>query len=393
MSDRDDATERPRSELLRGARLVYIAPESGSGGVGDYATDFVEAVRPHLGSVVEIRHGAPGSLTLRELLAQRASLRRLVAEPGAPDTIVHAEQSGGGILPFWAPYRLRVGANTATVHDPPLAVWFPLRTRLLARHRLLGHAVNFPLSLVGGLLESRVNAGRHLFALSRTGAAALDSVMTRSTVSAASMVVPERVPLPAVADRPAAIGLFGYVYRGKGFESLRMLRESLDDDILIRVAGRGTAELPGIPGVEVLGEVEGPQEDAFFASIRMLVVPYTARTVYFREALPAASTVTRAFAYRTPVLCTRQGALRELADDGGVLQVDGGAQALAFAANSAVWDSELLGRLESETAILGAQRTADAVVDSFLRVWSVRLRSSQRRSSRGGVPRIRAGAR
>lgn len=363
---------RSAREWLRTARLVYVAPEAGTGGVGDYASDFIEAVRPHVGSVVEYRDGGPGSTSLREVVARRRALRTLVEDPAAPPTIVHAEQSGGGMLPFWGPWRIRAAANTATVHDPPLGIWFPLRTRLLARYRLLGHAVNFPLSLIAVPLESRVNAGRDLFALTRVGANALRSAMTRSTVAATSLFVPRRPDLPSVAERPLAIGLFGYVYRGKGFESLQALRENLDADILIRVAGRGTKNLPPIPGVEILGEVEGEAEDEFFASIRMLVVPYNARTVYYREAIPAASTVSRAIAYQTPVLCTAQGALRELAEDGGALVVSGGGAELAAAANLAVRDSELLTRLESETALLRAARTAEKVIEDFLRVWGSR---------------------
>jgi glycosyltransferase involved in cell wall biosynthesis len=354
---------------LRDARLVYVAPESGSSGVGDYASDFIEAVRPHFGSVVEYRHRGPGTATLRELLAHREKLRALIEDPDAPPTIVHAEQSGGGMLPFWGPYRVKAVANTATVHDPPLGIWFPLRTRFLARNRIVGHAINLPLSLVAVPLEARINAGRDLFALTRTGSTALRSTMSKSTVTTTSLFVPQRPALPPVPDRPLAIGLFGYVYRGKGFDSLRALRDQLDDDIEIRVAGRGTDTLPSIPGVRVLGQVDGQAEHDFFASIRMLMVPYNARTVYFREAIPAASTVSRAIAYQTPVLSTAQGALRELEEDGGSVVVQGGATELAAAANVAVRDIALLNRLESEAASLRRSRSAEAVIKDFLAVW------------------------
>ena len=362
------ATE-PAQSRLRDARLVYVAPEAGSSGVGDYASDFIEAVRPHFGTVVEYRHRGPGTATLRELLAHRTKLRALIEDPAAPPTIVHAEQSGGAMLPFWGPYRVSAVANTATVHDPPLGIWFPLRTRFLARNRILGHAINLPLSLIAVPLESRVNSGRDLFALTRAGSTALRSVMTRSTVTTTSLFVPQRPPLPPVPERPLAIGLFGYVYRGKGFDSLRAFRDGLDDDIEIRIAGRGTEKLPSIPGVTILGQVDGQAEHDFFASIRMLAVPYNARTVYFREAIPAASTVSRAIAYQTPVLSTDQGALHELAEDGGSVVVPGGIAELARAANATIRDPELLGRLEAEAAALRTARSADAVIKDFLAVW------------------------
>ena len=367
MTDLEAARSR-----LREVRLVYVAPEAGSSGVGDYASDFIEAVRPHFGSVVEYRHRGPGTATLRELLAHRTKLRALIEDPTAPPTIVHAEQSGGGMLPFWGPYRVNAVANTATVHDPPLGIWFPLRTRFLATNRVLGHAINLPLSLFAVPLESHINAGRDLFALTRSGSDALRSSMSKSTVTTTSLFVPQRPELPPVPERPLAIGLFGYVYRGKGFDVLRSLREKLDDDIEIRVAGRGTQQLPNIPGVTILGEVDGQAEHDFFASIRMLVVPYNARTVYFREAIPAASTVSRAIAYQTPVLSTAHGALRELAEDGGSIVVDGAGAELAAAANAAVRDTELLSRLESEAAILRRARSADAIIKDFLAVWQSR---------------------
>jgi polysaccharide biosynthesis protein PslF len=356
---------------IRTARLVYIAPEAGSSGVGDYASDFAAAIRPHVGELVQVRHPGPGGETLGSVLRQRRELRRLLRRGDRP-TIVHAEQSGGALLPFWGPLGLRARVSSATVHDPPLGVWFPLRTRLLARHRLLGHAVNLPLSLLAGPLERRVDAGRHLFALSRLGGERLAGTMRRSTISTTWLFVPQRPALPPVPERPLAVGLFGYVYRGKGFDALAALRRALDPAIAIRVAGRGTDRLPALDGVEVLGAVDGAAEDAFFASIRMLLVPYTPRVVYGRVATPAASTVSRAVAYRTPVLALRHGALAELEEDGGAIVVDGGPAELASAAAAALADGRRLRELEAQSAALARRRSAAEIAADFVRAWEDR---------------------
>lgn len=353
---------------LSSATLVYIAPRSGRSGVGDYADEFIDVVRPHVGRVVEIRTDGPGTDTVRGLRAGRRQVRGIVAEAAGP-VIVHTEQSGGEMLPFWGPYGLDGVTVTSTVHDPPLAVWWPFRTRFVASRRLLSHGIHYPIKGLTARLERRVNAGRTLFALSRTGADHLRGLMTRSEVRASSLFVPERDEATPVAERPRAVGLFGYVYRGKGFDSLAELRAHLDPSIAIRVAGRGTEQLPAIDGVEVLGEVNGADEDAFFTSIRALVVPYVARRIYGVEAMPAASTVSRAIAYGTPVIARAQGSLRELEADGCAVVVDGDSADLARAANALIDDDERLAALAAGACALRTSRSAERVVDDYLAHW------------------------
>ncbi len=354
---------------LSETRLVYVAPRAGESGVGDYADEFIAAVRPHFGEVVEYRHGGPGKASLRQLLRQCKEVRATVRDAGGRRTIVHTEQSGGGLLPFWGPVGLRDVQVTSTVHDPPLTVWWPFRTRLAARNRLLGHAIHYTLRRQTEWLEARVNAGRTLVALSRLGARELGGAMTRSRIVASSLFVPARPELDAVAQRPMAIGLFGYVYRGKGFDVLSELRRHLDPRITIRIAGRGTESLPAQDGVEILGEVLDDDEDAFFNSIRMLLVPYTARHVYGREAYPAASTVSRAMAYGTPVLVRGHGALRELGQDGGAVVVDGDAAELAATANELLHDADRLAELEAGARRVRVEHSAERVIEDFLRIW------------------------
>ncbi|OFI37288.1 hypothetical protein BIU82_09390 [Arthrobacter sp. SW1] len=360
---------------LGGHRLIYVAPESGSGGVGDYSDDFAAAVRPHFGSVQEYRHPGPGGDGVLDLIRHRRALRKLLAaEPDVP-TIVHCEQSGGSMVPFWAALGLeRTGRRgevsvSATVHDPPYAVWWPFRSKLVARSRVLSHGIHLPLHKLTRYLEAWGNRSRLLFTLSRLGAEKLGDVMTTARIVPSAHFVPERPVLAPVTERPLAIGLFGYVYRGKGFDMLAELREALDDDITIRVAGRGTEVLEPMPGVEILGEVNGPEEDAFFESIRMLLVPYGGRKSYGREAFPATGTVSRAIAYQTPVLARSYGSLRELEGDGGAVVVEGDAAELAAAANSLLRDAEAMARLQVETAELRTKRSMARIAEEFVAAW------------------------
>lgn len=358
------------TNILAGYRLIHLAPHSGTSGVGDYADDFIAAVSPHFAQVREYRHGGPGDDTLRDIIRHRRNLRRFIDEEPDVPTIVHSEQSGGAVTPFWATLGLRGVVVTATVHDPPYAVWWPFRTRLAARSRVLNHGIHLPLSRLTPRLEAWANRSRTLFTLSSLGARKLREVMRRSTVLPAALIVPERAALDPVARRPLAVGLFGYVYRGKGFDGLQALRAALDDDILIRVAGRGTEKLEPMPGVEILGEVNGPEEDAFFNSIRMLMVPYGGRVSYGREAFPAASTVTRSIAYGTPVLARAYGSLRELDADGGAVVVDGGTEELCQMANTLLRDGDRLTVLEAGTAVLKDKWSATSVTQMFLDGWA-----------------------
>lgn len=355
---------------LEQMRLIYVAPRSGVGGVGDYADEFAAAARHYVGEVIEYRHGSPGSDSARDLNRHRKNIRALVDESGVQNTIVHCELSGGALVPFWGTWRLGGATITATVHDPPRAVWWPMRTRFLAEHRVLTHGIHFVLNKPMTVFERRVLRGRTLFALTETGAAHLRLAMPASRVVAVPILVPERPELAPAAERPLAVGLFGLVYRGKGFDKLQQLRDMIDDDILIRVAGRGTEQLEGGPGIEIVGAIEGNGEDAFFGSIRLLIVPYGRRVLYGGVAYPASATSARGIAYQTPLVVQNYGALVEAQTDGIAIAVDGELSDLARAANSLARDIDALTGLGHRASQLRLERAPENVIKEFVKVWS-----------------------
>lgn len=351
--------------ILSDYRLVYVAPRSGVGGVGDYADDFAAAVRPHFRDVVEYRHDGPGSDSVRDILAHRTAIEKLVDDPER--TIVHCELSGGSVVPFWATRKLSGDPPvTATVHDPPGLVWWPARTKFLAGQKVLNHGVHYPFRALWRRLERAIAGKRTFFALTRAGADSLAAEYPAATAKASTLFVPERPDLVPAEDRPLAVGLFGLVYRGKGFDQIQQLRDRLPADIAIRVAGRGTEQLPPVDGVEIVGEVNDTDEDAFFASIRALVVPYGRRTIY-GDAFPASSVVTRAIAYQTPIVCMKYGALAE--SDGGAVVVDGGIENIADATAALVHDDIALGTLRREVEALRQNNTPELVAEDFLAEW------------------------
>ena len=308
------------SASLKDHRLVFVGPAEGQTAVGDYSENFVRAVRPYFGDVVEVRTAGPGGDAVRDIVRYRRAVADAVRQGQPGRVLLHAELAAGGVAAFWCMVGLGDLPATATIHDPPQGIWWPARTRLVARNRWLMHGLHYPLRPVSRRLEGAVNGRRTLFALSRMGSQSITITYPRTNVVYVPHLVKERPEIKPAEHRPNAIGFFGHVYRGKGFEQIERIRRLLPDDITIRVAGRGTEQLRDSKGVEIVGPVDGPDEDAFFESVRAIVIPYNKRH-WYAETYPASGAVAHAASYRTPVVCTDYGALAELGEATGAVVV------------------------------------------------------------------------
>jgi glycosyltransferase involved in cell wall biosynthesis len=176
--------------------------------------------------------------------------------------------------------------------------------------------------------------------------------------------------------RPKAIGFFGHVYRGKGFDLVSQIRAGLPDDIAIRVAGRGTESLPRADGIEIVGGVDGPTEDAFFESIQALVVPYGKR-LWYDETYPASGVMAHATANRTPIVCTDYGSLAELDEKTGAIVVRTGtteseavAKNLMTAITSLLNDPARLTELGEYSEKTRQARSGARTAEAFAAAWS-----------------------
>ena len=305
---------------LRDHRLVFVAPADGETAVGDYAENLVRALRPHFGEIVERRTRGPGAEGVADIREHRRAVAEAVRQGPPGRTILHAELAAGGIAPFWSTAGVRGVPVTATVHDPPQGIWWPARTKYVARHKYLMHGMHYPLRPASRVLEGAVNGRRTIFGLSQIGRLSIEMTYPRVNAVYVPYLVADRPAIKPAQDRPKAVGFFGLVYRGKGFEQIARIRRELPDDILIRVAGRGTESLPRQDGVEILGGVEGPAEDEFFESVRAIAIPYGKRHFY-AETYPASSVAAHAFAYRTPIVCTGYGSLAEFGEETGAMVV------------------------------------------------------------------------
>jgi hypothetical protein len=355
---------------LASASLLYLAPRGGTSGVGDHADDFLAAVAPHLGEVVELRHGPPREDGIRDVMRVRRALRSALEERRGRTVIVHAELSGGSLAGLWATAGADASVRTATLHDPPRPVWYPYLTKGLARSRYVVHGAHLPLNRLTARMERRLMRGVDAFALSAEGVESMAAAGVGASQTVSHLLVAERPALPPAGERPRAVGLFGHVYRGKGFEQLVAIRQALDPGIALRVAGRGTADLPPTPGVEILGEVEGAAEDDFFASVRALLLPYERRYVYGSEVFPASSVLMRAIAYRTPSLSTGVGPLTSAAKNGATIALDGDGSDIAAAAAAFVDDPLALQAATDDLTAFAATQTAESAIAPYLQAWS-----------------------
>jgi len=365
---------------LQDYRLVFVGPANGKTAVGDYSEDFVTGVRAHFGEVVEVRTGGPGDESVADVRRYRKAVAAHVAQGKPGRVLVHAELSTAALAPFWSTARLKAVPVTSTVHDPPQGVWMPARTRFVAGSRLLNHGIHYPLRPVSRALEGAVYGDRMLFALTETGRRSIARTYPSTQTRYIPHLVRDRPLIKPPQERPKAIGFFGHVYRGKGFEQIERLRELLPDDIAIRVAGRGTEALPKAPGIDILGAVDGPDEDAFFESVRAIVVPYGKRHFY-ADSFAASGVVAHAMAYRTPVVTTDYGALAELDEQVGALVVrvnqsatppESGtvAMELAKAVESLFSDRARLTELGEAVEKARQERSTARTAEAFVAAWS-----------------------
>jgi hypothetical protein len=365
-----DAVPVPNTSPIP-ATLILVAPRVGSGGVGDYAEEFIAAAVPNFAAFREIRTAGPGNVGVLDVLRDRRRLSRAVQESlPAGQVVVHYELSAASLGPFWLlAGRPRGIATTATVHDPPLAAWWPFRFKWVARSKLFHHGIHLPLRPLSARLERRLLRDTTLFALSEVGAAALRESFPACTVLSTWHFVPPRPALKPASQRPLAVGLYGHASKGKGFDRLVELRRELPPEVEIRVAGRGTEQLPPIPGVTILGAVEGPQEDAFFESVRAILLPYDKTSRFYGNILPASGVASRAFAYRTPVIGFDSGTLGEASRAGGLIVVPASVRELAGVAHRTITTATELERLDRQITELQNGRTVALAAAPFLAYW------------------------
>jgi hypothetical protein len=347
-------------------RVIVLAPREGSSGVGDHATLLIEALRPRV-EVVELRHGVAKDDSVRALWRFRRTLRDLVRE-SPPGTVVHAEVSGGSSHAFWAMRGLDV-RRTATLHDAPRPFWLPFLSRGVARFRLLRAALLRVLGPLNLALERRWMRDVDVVALSGVGAQAIRELGIARTVTESRLLIPERPPIAPVWDRPPAVGLFGHVYRGKGFDLLRQLRSLLPDDVTLRVAGQGTEFLDEIAGVEISGPIFGTDEDDWFASVRVIVLPYFRAPIGGLAALAASAVHAEAMAYATPCLALAWPTMDELGTEGGCEVVGTVEQLAARAAHLALSNSDVR-QAHANLVSFRATRGTESLVAPYLRLWS-----------------------
>jgi hypothetical protein len=355
--------------------LIFIGSAVGETSVADYCENFVEAVRPYFADVVDYRTPGPKNATLADVRRHRRAVRKLVDDAPPGRTLVHAELSTAAMAPFWSLAGLKDVPITATIHDPPQGLWYFAGTKFVMRYRLLRGAIHVPLLPLSRAIEGAVYRDKTVFALTEAGRRSIERTFPRTRALYVPCMAFDRPAIRPAQDRPKAVGFFGYAYRGKGFDRIAQIRELLPDDILIRIAGRGTEELPGGKGIEILGAVYGPDEDAFFESVRAIILPY-GRRHWAADTFPASGVGASAQSYGTPLISTGYGPLSELDEETGAVTVqfpdetDGVARILAQEITSLVNDRERLTQLGLNAVRTGKERSRAGTGRAFAEAWS-----------------------
>lgn len=354
---------------LSRATLIYVAPRSGTSGVSDYADDILTHAHNAFAQVIEVRCDGAGAASVSDVRAGLDAVRKALASTTGP-VLLHTEASGGALLPFWA-LTLKAArtdprvALSATLHDAPLAVAQPFRTRGVSKSRLLTHALHFPVLPLLHRYERKTVAPVKVSALTESGARAIEAELRHDPVTVSFLPPPSKNDIAPATQRPLAVGLFGYVYRGKGFEAIAELREKLDPSIEIRVAGRGTEQLESSPGVTIIGPVEGDEEDRFFASVRAIVLPYSKRNSYGPTTHVASSVLARAIAYETPVIARSYPGIS--AHEATI--VAGGLDELAAKINEVVLNDAVLAEAAARSHELREELTVEAAFNRLAQGW------------------------
>lgn len=345
--------------------MIVLAPHADASGVGIHADRLITALRPHV-DIVQLRHGTGADDSIGQIKDLRRRLRSALIE-APPGTVVHAEVTGGESHAFWAVRGVSV-RRTVTIHDAPRPFWLPFLSRGIARRRLVRAGLLRALSPLNLRLERRWMEDVDVIAMSGPGAEAIRDLGLGRSVVESRLLLPTKPPIPPVWERPAAVGLFGHVYRGKGFDLVPALRKLLPDEVTLRVAGRGTESISEVPGVEVAGAVEGDAEDAWFASVRVVLLPYFRAPIGGIAALAASAVHAEAAAYETPCLALPWPTMDELAAEGGCEVLPDVERLAERAAVLALNDAEVRVAHDRLRRHLAA-RTAEASIQPYLRLW------------------------
>jgi glycosyltransferase involved in cell wall biosynthesis len=132
-------------------------------------------------------------------------------------------------------------------------------------------------------------------------------------------------------------------------------------------------------GVEIVGAVDGAEEDAFFESVRAIVIPYGKRHFY-AETYPASSVAAHALAYRTPIVATGYGSLAEFDAATGAVVVPMGAgdpkalpSGFTDAIASFVNDDGRVAQLGKNADRTREERSTSRTAEAFVQTWSTIL--------------------
>ena len=330
-------------------QIFVVTPDSTKSAVGRYGLQLGGAFQKEGHEVELVSTSGPGQDTAISTLKICRSIHRRMSK----NSNLYIDLSAGSFSPFViAAYFSRKMPTVVTIHDPPHVLWWPLSTTLFFKNYFFKHLLNFPIRKLWYWMELRL--------LKKCRCVLLNSA-SRDTISKVikkTFVIPHFVektnshhPKPWISQQ-FTIGLYGFAYKGKGFDQVPEIRRLLSSKWKIIVAGFGTENLSAVGGVSYRGSLTEKEEEFFFHELDFLILPYNRRSRY-GVFTSSSGAMAKAFSFSVPVLSLSNNAFDSETSSGAVAQFES-LRAMCGHLTRSEYDIEVLKR-QVETLALARQ--------------------------------------
>jgi len=299
-------------------QIFVVTPDSAKSAVGRYGLHLGEAFQKEGHRVDFVRTSGPGQDTLLSTLKNCRSIHTNMSE----NSNLYIDLSAGSFSPFViAVYFSRKMPTVVTIHDPPHVVWWPLSTNFIFQNYFLKHLINYPIRKLWYWMELRLLKKCRCVLLNSASKDTISRVIKRTFVIPHFVEESKLKHAKPWISQKSTIGLYGFAYKGKGFDQVPEIRRLLNGEWNIIVAGFGTENLSKISGVSYWGPLTEKQEESFFHELDFLILPYNRRSRY-GVFTSSSGAMAKAFSFSVPVLSLTNMAFDSETVSGAVAQFD-----------------------------------------------------------------------
>ena len=342
-------------------QIFVVTPDSAKSAVGRYGLHLGEAFQNEGHEVEFVSTFGPGQDTALSTLKICRSIYRSMSK----NSNLYIDLSAGSFSPFViAAYFSRKMPTVVTIHDPPHVLWWPLSTNFVFKNYFLKHLLNFPIRRFWYWIELRLLRKCHCVLLNRASSDAISKVIKKTFIIPHFVEEPKLHHPKASISQKLTIGLYGFTYKGKGFDQVPEIRRLLSSNWKIIVAGYGTEKLPGVVGVSYRGSLTEKEEASFFHELDFLILPYNRRSRY-GVFTSSSGAMAKAFSFSVPVLSLSNKAFDSETFSGAVAQFES-LRTMCGHLTSSEYD---MGALRRDVETLALSRQLDTTAKKYLELF------------------------